>query len=189
MPGLRKTFGSVRAVLRKLVTGPFSRPRWAHPHVRNVGVHESSLLAHLIRTSYRDVAERFNLTLQNCPKHPSNCTRDWVEKDMKRGVSYHCLDMDEKAIGCVAFEKAGAQEGYLERLAVLPEYRQNGLGKKLVDHVFGLARTAGMCRIGIGIISEQQDLKQWYVKMGFVEQEIKTFSHLPFRVSLLAYTL
>lgn len=108
---------------------------------------------------------------------------------MNRGVSYYCLDMDENAIGCVAFEKVSAQEGYLERLAVLPEYRQNGFGKKLVDHVFGLARATGICRIGIGIISKQQELKQWYVKMGFVEQEIKTFSHLPFRVSLLAYTL
>ena len=147
------------------------------------------MLAHLVQKSYGDVAERFNLTPQNCPKHPSNCTSDWVEKDMNRGVRYYCLDLDEKTIGCVAFEKARAQEGYLERLAVWPEYRQNGFGKMLVHHVFEVAKTSGVSRIGIGIISEQQDLKQWYVKMGFVEQEIKTFSHLPFKVSLLAYTL
>ena len=108
---------------------------------------------------------------------------------MNRGVSYYCLDLDEKSIGCVAFEKVSAEEGYLERLTVLPEYRQSGFGKALVEHVFDLARTTGIRRIGIGIISEQQDLKQWYEKMGFVEQEIKTFSHLPFKVSLLAYTL
>ncbi len=158
-------------------------------HVRIVGRHESSILADLIRDSYIDVAERFDLTSQNCPKHPSNCTRDWVEKDMKRGVSYYCLYHGGTFIGCVAFEKASTQEGYLERLAVLPEYRQNGFGKALVDHVFDLARTTGSCRIGIGIISEQQDLKQWYLNMGFVEQEVKTFSHLPFKVSLLVYTL
>jgi GNAT superfamily N-acetyltransferase len=158
-------------------------------HIRIAETHESSMLAHLIRKSYRDVAGRFNLTSQNCPKHPSNCTHDWVALDMNRGVSYYCLDLDEEPIGCVAFEKASAQEGYLERLAVLPEYRQNGFGKKLVGHIFDLARTTKICRIGIGIISEQQELKQWYVKMGFVEQEIKTFSHLPFKVSLLAYTL
>ena len=108
---------------------------------------------------------------------------------MNRGVSYYCLDPDEKPIGCVAFEKASAQEGYLERLAVLPEYRKSGFGKALVDHIVDLARATGIHHIGIGIISEQRDLKQWYIKMGFVEQEIKTFSHLPFKVSLLAYTL
>ena len=108
---------------------------------------------------------------------------------MNRGVSYYCLDLDKKTIGCVALEKASAQEGYLERLAVLPEYRQKGFGKKLVGHVFDIARIGGICRIGIGIISEQQDLKQWYMNMGFEEQEVKTFSHLPFKVSLLAYTL
>ena len=115
-------------------------------------------------------------TPQNCPKHPSNCTPDWVEKDVNRGVSYYCLDLDDKTIGCAAFEKASPEEGYLERLAVLPEYRYRGLGKALIRHVFDVARTTGIRRMGIGIISEQQDLKQWYERMGFVEQEIKTFS-------------
>ena len=156
--------------------------------VRTAGRQEISLLAHLIRESYQDVAERFNLTPHNCPKHPSSCTRDWVEKDMIRGVVYYCLDQEKKSIGCAAFEKSSAEEGYLERLAVLPGYRQNGIGKFLVDHVFEVAKISGVSRIGIGIISEQLELKRWYVNMGFVEQEIKTFSHLPFKVSLLAYT-
>ncbi len=158
-------------------------------HIRETGMLEATQLAGLIRESYRDVARRFGLTPQNCPKHPSNCAPDWVEKDMDRGVIYYCLEQRETPVGCVAFEKANEKEGYLERLAVLPDCRHNGLGKALVHHVFEVARSAGISRIGIGIISEQLDLKQWYQKMGFVEQEIKTFSHLPFRVSLLAYTL
>lgn len=147
------------------------------------------MLADLIRKSYRDVAERFNLTFQNCPKHPSHCTRDWVERDMNRGVSYFCLERHEIPIGCVAFEKASPEEGYLERLGVLPEYRHSGVGKALIRHVFDVARTMRIDRVGIGIISEQLDLKRWYENMGFVEQEIKAFSHLPFEVSLLTYTL
>ena len=47
--------------------------------IRTADVHEASLLAHLIRSAYGDVATRFNLTPQNCPKHPSNCTPDWVK--------------------------------------------------------------------------------------------------------------
>ncbi len=156
--------------------------------IRTADVHEVSLLAHLIRSSYKDVAARFNLTPQNCPKHPSNCTPDWVEMDVNRGVNYYCLDIDEKTIGCAAFEKAKPEEGYLERLAVLPEYRRRGFGKALIHHIFDVARTTGIRRIGIGVISEQKDLKQWYETMGFVEQETKTFSHLPFEVSLMAYT-
>ena len=35
---------------------------------------------------------------------------------------------------------------------------------------------------------QQQDLEQWYERMGFVEQEIKIFPHLPFKVSLMACT-
>ncbi len=125
--------------------------------IRKADAHEVLLLAHLIRNSYRDVAARFNLTPQNCPKHPSNCTPDWVEKDVNRGVSYYCLDLDDKTIGCAAFEKASPEEGYLERLAVLPEYRYRGLGKALIRHVFDVARTTGIRRMGIGIISKQQN--------------------------------
>jgi GNAT superfamily N-acetyltransferase len=158
-------------------------------HIRETGMLQAATLASLIRESYRDVAQRFDLTPQNCPKHPSNCTPDWVEKDMDRGVVYYCLDQHEIPVGCVALEKANAQEGYLERLAVLPDNRRNGLGRALVHHVFEVAIAVGLSRIGIGIISQQLDLKQWYEKMGFVEQEIKTFPHLPFRVSLLSYTL
>jgi len=190
MSCLCKTDRSFRVVLRKLVTGtPLVDMNEIARHIRETGPHEASNLAGLIRVAYRDVAERFNLTDQNCPKHPSNCSINWVKKDMNRGVSYYCLELDEKTIGCTAFEKAKPEEGYLERLAVLPQYRNNGFGKALIRHVFDVASAAGVHRIGIGIISEQIELKKWYEKMGFVEQEVKTFSHLPFKVSLLAYTL
>lgn len=158
-------------------------------HIRKAGAHETDALSRLIRVSYRDVAQRFKLTAQNCPKHPSNCTRDWVKRDMERGVTYFCLDHDGNTIGCAALERAGAEEGYLERLAVLPKYRQKGFGNALVQHVFEAAKASGICRIGIGIISEQEELKRWYQNMGFVEQEIKRISHLPFLVSLLSYRL
>ena len=63
------------------------------------------LLSRLIRDSFTDVANRFGLTPQNCPKHPSNYTRDWVETDMERGVRYFILISDGAAVGCVGVEK------------------------------------------------------------------------------------
>jgi hypothetical protein len=41
--------------------------------IREADPDDKVLLTRLIRDSYRDVAERFNLTPENCPKHPSNC--------------------------------------------------------------------------------------------------------------------
>ena len=42
--------------------------------------------------AFRGVAERFGLTDENCPRHASNCTADWIEKDMDRGVTYFVLE-------------------------------------------------------------------------------------------------
>jgi hypothetical protein len=42
------------------------------------------LLSRLVRDGFADVANCFGLTPQNCPKHPSNCTHEWVEKDQWR---------------------------------------------------------------------------------------------------------
>jgi len=50
-------------------------------HIREADSHEISLLSHLIRKAYRGIAERFNLTPENCPKHPSNCSDEWIEND------------------------------------------------------------------------------------------------------------
>ena len=156
-------------------------------HLRKAGNHDLSLLATLIRDSYSDVAERFGLTSENCPKHPSNCTEGWIKRDFDRGVVYYILERNRTPIGCVALEIAGPDLCYLERLAVLPAYRRSGFGKMLVEHIFDQAKTSKINRVSIGIISEQTELKSWYRKLGFIDGETKEFSHLPFLVTFMTY--
>ena len=132
-------------------------------HIREAGYNDVSRLSSLVRNCYRDVAERFNLTSENCSKHPSNCTQGWIKKDFERGVVYYILERNDMPIGCVAFEKADPDLGYLERLAVLPEHRRNGFGKMLVEHIFDHAKALKMKSLSIGIISEQIELKSWYL--------------------------
>jgi N-acetylglutamate synthase-like GNAT family acetyltransferase len=158
-------------------------------HIREAASHDISLLSHLIREAYRDVADRFNLTPENCPKHPSNCSAEWIENDYKRGVVYYILERNDTPIGCAALEKADPDHCYLERLAVTSPYRNNGFGKALLAHVLAQARALKMRSVGIGIISEQTELKSWYRKIGFVEKETKQFPHLPFLVAFMTYTL
>jgi N-acetylglutamate synthase-like GNAT family acetyltransferase len=158
-------------------------------HIREAGLSDISLLSELIRLSYRDVAEKFRLTPANCPKHPSNYTDEWVEKDLGRGVSYYILEHRGAAAGCVAIEKANPDLCYLERLAVLPHKRNKGFGSQLVKHVIRTVRKLGSKNISIGIIARQTELKQWYQEIGFIEGETKEFSHQPFKVIFMTYAL
>jgi GNAT superfamily N-acetyltransferase len=156
-----------------------SEAHWADIHV----------LSTLIRSSFSDVAGRFGLTPQNCPKHPSNCTDEWVEKDMNRGVAYFILESSSTPVGCGALEQVDSELCYLERLAVLPEERRKGYGRALVDHIINLAKSHGRKQMSIGIIAADSELKQWYTKIGFVEGETKEYSHLPFLVTFMKYDL
>ena len=161
----------------------------SEPVIREANENDTELLSRLIRRSYRNVALRFGLDADNCPKHPSNCTAAWIERDFASDVRYFILEVDGTAIGCSAMEMAQEGSCYLERLCVLPEQRRQGYGRALAEHVMAQARARGADRVGIGIIAEQTELKQWYQKMDFVEGDSKAFDHLPFRVTFLTYRL
>ena len=144
------------------------------------------ILTEIIRSSFRDVADRFGLTQENCPTHPSNCTADWIQGNMDRGVTYFILEDNGFASGCVALEMAGPKLCYLERLAVRPPRRRRGFGRALVNYVLAEAKRSGARRVSIGVIAEQTELKSWYQKIGFIEAKTKEFAHLPFRVTFMS---
>ena len=152
---------------------------------------DAALLAGIIRKSHRSVAEKFNLTPENCPSHPSLCQADWVEQGMDRGEVYYLYQLKGEPVGCVAFAMPEKEQGigFLNRLSVLPRHRRQGIGKDLVTHVLDRAKQEGLSQVTIGIIEPYTRLKDWYIKQGFILGEKKAFAHLPFEVRYLAYNL
>jgi GNAT superfamily N-acetyltransferase len=157
------------------------------PKIRVCTQKDIGVLVETIRSSFKDVAKRFGLTQENAPRHPSNCTAEWIQKDMESGVTYFIVENEHSVAGCVALELANSEVCDLERLAVLPNQRHLGFGKALVTHVLSKAKLLGVHRVSIGIIAEHTELKNWYKGIGFVEGESKEFSHLPFRVTFMSY--
>jgi len=159
------------------------------PEIRPASEDDSTAIAHLVQRAYKDVARRFELTPENCPKHPSNCTDAWIRSDLERGVAYYLLNNDDTLIGCAALETTDPSVAYLMRLAVRPEFRRRGFGEMLVQHVISQVHRLAVPSISIGLIAEQEDLAAWYGKLGFVLGETKQFDHLPFTVRYMAYPL
>lgn len=158
-------------------------------HIRQATKKDIPTLSEIIRRSFRDVAERFALTPQNCSKHPSNCEDTWLEADMEKGIRYYLLERGAQPTGCVALERSALTTCFLSRLAVLPQSRGKGLGRSLVHHVFAQAKKQGFDNVSIAIIADHTELKNWYLRLGFTEKETKAFSHLPFRVVFLTCEL
>lgn len=149
---------------------------------------DAEAIATIIKESNIDVAEEFELNFDNNPKHPSFCKKEWVLADFERGEEYFLYQQNGVNLGCIAFENPRPEVAYLNRLSVLPGYRRKGVGEDLVSFVLNYAKTKGIKRVSIGIIAKHLKLKNWYVKLGFVEGEKKVFPHLPFDVQYLSYT-
>jgi diamine N-acetyltransferase len=148
---------------------------------------DGGLLADIIRRSFLTVAECFGLTLENCPAHPSNYTLERIQGDFTKGMAYFIAEKDGQAVGCVALEKADPGTFYLERLAVLPESRCQGVGYALVQQVFQLAVREGVNVISLALIAQHTDLERWYRGLGFTFVETKHFAHLPFEVTFMKW--
>lgn len=99
--------------------------------VKETSAADINWLSEIVKTSYQTVADQLGLNASNCPKHPSNCTDEWINSDLERGVTYFLLENEDQKIGCAALEIANEEMCYLERLAILPEHRNNGYGKIL----------------------------------------------------------
>lgn len=139
----------------------------------------------LLRNSFITVADDFGITCENAPTNPAFADTDSLSKMLEKGVILFGAYYDSKRAGFVALENAGNGCWYMERLAVLPEYRHMGIGRRLMDFAFATVKERGGSKISIGIINENKVLKNWYMEYGFTETGTKAFKHLPFEACFM----
>jgi ribosomal protein S18 acetylase RimI-like enzyme len=141
----------------------------------------------ILQRSFGTVAVDFGITIENCPSNPAFISTVTFTKQLKEKISFHVLYYNKKPVGTIAIEKSPDQPGvyYIERVAVLPEYRHLGLGKKLMEFATERIILMGGREISIAIIHENRVLKSWYESMGFKETIVRKYDHLPFTVCFM----
>ena len=151
-------------------------------------IEECSLV---IASSFGTVARDFGLTEENAPTNPAFMTSGRLREYLNKPVVLLGLLLDEVMIGCVAIEKSKHEPKafYIERLAVVPMCRHKGYGKSLIDNAIDIIRRVGGREASIGIMNQNQALKDWYLGQGFVENGCKRFEHLPFEVCFMSKSI
>ena len=74
--------------------------------------------------------------------------------------------IDDKPIGTARIRNIGEQTIKIERLAVLPEARGNGIGKKLMEAALEVAVSGDYQTV---LIHAQEYIKELYLRLGFVQ--------------------
>ena len=153
--------------------------------IRQLHTGEVSHAAAVIRLSFRTVADAFGLTQQNCPTNGAFLTDDDLLAQMEAGTRLLGIHAHDKLVGVVGIRVANHREYYMEKLAVLPEYRHLGYGAQLVGFACEQIRQCGVRTVAIGIIDENTVLKGWYEQQGFIVTGIERFPQLPFTVCFM----
>ncbi|MBR5711982.1 MAG: GNAT family N-acetyltransferase [Lachnospiraceae bacterium] len=136
----------------------------------------------VIRNSFRTVADEFGFTAENAPRFTAFATdvnrllyQYYVQKRPMYVYSYRGKVVGYYSIGV---QENGEEE--LSNLAVLPEFRHNGIGAKLLEDCFQRARMLGSGVLNIGIVEENKKLRSWYEQFGFVHIGTEKFDFFPF---------
>ena len=155
--------------------------------IRQAEYPEAEVIANTVRMSFRDVAEKFKITREVAPTHPSQCEAEWIHRDMDAGWVYLLAVEEDAVIGCIAYKRTDPGTLEAQRLSVLPEHRGGAIARELNSAVLTYAGNNGIARIRISIVAQYSALKRWYLRMGFSECETRQFEQLPFGVTYLEY--
>ena len=146
-----------------------------------------SAAAEVIRMSFATVAKEFDITEQNFPNHTSFMTAEKLQNHFNWGWQMYGLYDGARLIGYVSLSKIFGDTFELHNLAVLPEFRRNGYGRRLLDFCKAKVKESGGSKITLGMIEENTVLKDWYTANGFRHTGMKWFKNWPFTVGFMEW--
>ena len=136
----------------------------------------------IIRKSFKTVADEYGFTIENAPRFTAFATTEerlsWQLENEPRQMFVY--EQDGVLCGYYSLLMQDNNECELNNLAVLPEYRHCGIGKKLLEHAYETAKSQGCKTMNIGIVEENTKLRKWYEQNGAVHTGTKIFDFFPF---------
>ena len=110
-------------------------------------------LVQLLNEAYLTVADEFGLTKENCATNNAFITAEELKSQLTDNREFFSFVLDRKAIGFIAIEKSVRVAGtyYIEKVAVHPNFRHNGIGVKLMSFATDRIKHLGGSKISIGV--------------------------------------
>lgn len=150
--------------------------------IRHMSIEEIPECVNVIRTAFQTVADEFGFTEENAPRFTAFATDD-------NRIRYHfCMEKrpmyvflhEKKIVGYYSLAVLNEKEVELNNLSVLPEYRHNGIGCRLLEDCFRKVSELGADKLKIGIVEENTVLRKWYEGFGFQHVNSVKYDFFPF---------
>lgn len=115
----------------------------------------------------------FSLCFQNFEKELNELPGEYAEPT---GTMLLAFDHDKLA-GCVALRRINDNECEMKRLYVRPQYRGQGLGRKLAEVIISEAKNKGYSRILLDTVPSMNEAINLYTGLGF--ERVESYRHNP----------
>ena len=137
----------------------------------------------IFHKGYETVAVEFGLTEENSPdRGRASLPFEKLAIEFDNGTMMFGYFSDKKMIGYLGMKIQENGVCGLDDIIILPEYRQNGYGKELLDFCKQKAKEFGANKIRLGMIDDNKKLRKWYEDNGFVNVEYKKYDGAPYTV-------
>lgn len=150
--------------------------------IRKVEQEDIKECVDVIVKSFMTVADEFSFTIDNAPRFTAFATTEerinWHLNGEQRPMYVYCED--DAIVGYYSLLIQDNNECELNNVCVLPEYRHKGIGDKLLEHAFVIAKGLGCTKMNIGIVEENEILKKWYASYDFVHTGTQKYVFFPF---------
>jgi ribosomal-protein-alanine N-acetyltransferase len=123
----------------------------------------------VIRNAIADDSFRIAEIEKSCFNDP--WSKESFENDIQnnRNSVYFIAELYKKVIGFIVLWNV-LDEGHILNIAVLEEYRNKGIGKKLLDTIFKSLKTAGITDYYLEVRKSNISARSFYTKNGFTDK-------------------
>ena len=138
-----------------------------------IELNDSKIITDILNRAFLAFAKEFNFTKETAPNHLAFINSDGVEAWLNKGLKMYGYKIENKIIGCAGYSYYKDQIYLIERLATLPEYRNMGIGKKIMGFIEGKIKNIGGKIVEIHVTDKNTVLREWYKKQGYMEIRIE----------------
>jgi ribosomal protein S18 acetylase RimI-like enzyme len=137
----------------------------------------------IFHIGYETVAVEFGLTEENCPdRGRASLPFEKLAAEFENGTMMFGYYSNDKLVGFLGMKMLDDDILKLDDIIVLPDFRNLGCGKELLNYCKTKAKELGATKIQLGMIDDNKRLKKWYEENGFVNIGYKKYEKAPFTV-------
>jgi ribosomal protein S18 acetylase RimI-like enzyme len=129
-----------------------------------------------LNNAFLAFAQEYNFTKENAPNHLAFINPDKVDNWLNNGLNMYGYKIEDKIIGCIGYSYKNEHVYLIERLGTLPQYRNLGIGKKLMKFIENKIINIGGKTTELHVTDKNIALREWYKKQGYTEigiEEVK----------------